>query len=57
MHSNSWIELGLFFAVLVGLTPLLGRFISMVLAGDKIPGLKFLLPVRATNLSALRDQP
>ena len=45
MQTNNWIELFLFFLLLIGLTPLLGHFVARTLSGGAFPAISFLKPV------------
>jgi len=45
VQTNNWIELFLFFLLLIGLTPLLGHFVARTLSGGAFPAISFLKPV------------
>lgn len=45
MLGNSWIELFVYFILLIGLTPLLGHFIARVMNGEKLHVISFFQPV------------
>lgn len=44
MPLNSWVEMSLFFLLLIALTPLVGEYCACVLSGKQVPLLHFLRP-------------
>lgn len=45
MQTNNWIELFLFFLLLIGLTPLIGHYVARILSGGAFPVISLLKPV------------
>jgi K+-transporting ATPase ATPase A chain len=61
MSTTAWLQLGVLVLLVVAVTPLLGRYMAKVLAGEKAPGDRVFVPVerfvyRLTGVDPNREQ-